>query len=94
MVWIPRRGERVQLDSNGLGSSDPDRNNVCIMGHDEDGVWHNVSAGMLEAERQRQRGSGDGLNACMLDCNRRYTDDEYVSDRFYSCAAACRAEWP
>lgn len=94
MVWIPRRGETVQLDENGLGSSDPDRNNVCIMGVDENGAWHNVSAGMLDVEQQRQRVSGDGLNACMLDCNQRYTNDEYVGDRFYSCIAACRAEWP
>ena len=84
--------ETVQLDSNGMGSRDPDRNNVCIMGMDEDRVWHNVGAGMLEVERQRQRDSGDGLNACMLDCNQRYTNDEYVSDGFYSCAATCRAE--
>ena len=94
MVWIPRRGETIQLDSNGMGSSDPDRNNVCIMGIDRDRVWHNVSVGMLEVERGRERNAGDGLNACMLDCNRRFTNGEYVSDRFYSCAAACRAQWP
>lgn len=92
MVWIPRRGETVQLDSDGMASTDPERNNVCIMGIDGDDVWHNVGAGMLEAQEQRRRESGDRLNACMRDCNQRYTNDEYVSDRFYSCAAACRVE--
>lgn len=51
MTWIPRRGERVELDNTGVpqnaNSSD---HQMCIMGRSRNGRWHNISAALDQTQ--------------------------------------------
>jgi len=51
MTWIPRRGERIELDSTGspLNANATDHQ-MCIMGRSRNGRWHNISAALNQMQ--------------------------------------------
>lgn len=51
MTWIPRRGQTIELDSNGVArNTNPDDHQMCVMGRSRDGRWHNISAALNQMQ--------------------------------------------
>lgn len=51
MTWIPRRGQTIQLDGNGVAqNANPDDHQMCVMGRSRDGRWHNISAALNQMQ--------------------------------------------
>lgn len=51
MAWIPRRGERVELDNTGVPqNANSGDHQMCIMGRSRNGRWHNISAAVNQMQ--------------------------------------------
>ena len=47
MTWIPRRGQSIELRSDGVAqNANADNHQMCVMGRSRDGRWHNISAAL------------------------------------------------
>lgn len=51
MTWIPRRGQSIELNSDGVAeNANADDHQMCVMGRSRNGRWHNISAALNQMQ--------------------------------------------